>query len=79
MFPHLHGGIPASASRCPVLEEHPVIRKPDGTFMTIPGVTDAKPTLRATLLAGLESRLAAAMGGLAVGLVARVLLARRTR
>jgi len=79
LFPHLHGGIPASASRCPVLEEHPVIRKPDGTFVTIPGVTDAKPTLRATLLAGLESRLAAAMGGLAVGLVASVLLARRTR
>jgi hypothetical protein len=47
--------------------------------VTIPCVTDAKPTLRATLLAGLESRLAAAMGGLAVGLVASVLLARRTR
>ena len=39
LFPHLYAGIPADAAAGVVLEEAAVSRAPDGTFLSIPGVT----------------------------------------
>ena len=39
LFPHLYAGIPAGAGAGVVLEEAAVSRAPDGTFLSIPGVT----------------------------------------
>ena len=67
LFPHLHGGIPTIG---PVLEEHPVVRRADGSFASIPGVTDVERPPRR-----LPPAAAAAAAGLAAA--AALLLLRR--